>query len=158
MSESKKVLPTPMHLLHALSLVVLVQLERACSKALVESEAFADKLDKECERAQKKLFKSLLHMQDAAVDGKTSVQARLRKRVEALEEKLISLKKRRAHTLQCLANLKRDSEESLVLAEGVRAVLEAAGKALSMRKRRLASPSATAAAGKAAANRARKHL
>jgi hypothetical protein len=156
MSESKKVLPTPMHLLHALSLVALTHLERVCTKALGEAEAIADKLDKECERAQKKLLKSRLHLQDAAFDGKTGVQTRSRKRIEELEEKIISLKKRRAHALQYLANLKRDREESLILAEGVRAVREATGKALSMRQSERASPSVTAAAGKSAANRTRK--
>lgn len=157
MSERKKVLPTPMHLLHALSLGVVAHLESACGKALAETEAIAGKLDKECERAQKKLLRSRLHLQDAAVDGKARTQARARKRVDELEERLFSLKARRAQTLQYLANLKRDSEESLLLAEGVKAVREAAGKALSMRQTRRASPRATAA-GKAAANRARKHL
>jgi len=154
MSERKKVLPTPIHLLHALSLDVVARLERACSKAIAETESMAGKLDKECEKVQEKLLSSRQHLQEATVKGKNRSRARSHQRVDELEQRLYSLKERRAQTWQQLASLKRDTEESLSLLEGVRAVREAAGKILSRRQSRRSAPRVTVAGN--SANRLRQ--
>lgn len=152
MQARKKIVTTPLQLLHELALGVVAHLERACSKALAEAESVAGKLDDQCDKAQLRLFMKRLELQDAVSDGKTRQQARLRKRVDELEERFYSLRDRRAEALQYIASLKHDTEESMTLAEGVREVREAADQALSRRQTRRVSARNTAA-GKLAANR-----
>jgi len=152
MQAKKKIVTTPLQLLHELALGVVAHLERACSKALAEAESVAGKLDDQCDKAQLRLFMKRLELQDAVSDGKTRQQARLRKRVDELEERFYSLRDRREEALQYIASLKHDTEESMTLAEGVREVREAADQALSRRQTRRVSARNTAA-GKLAANR-----
>ena len=134
MQTRKKVLPSPLHLLHELSLGVVEHLESACCKAIAAAETIAGKQDKACMQAQRKLLQARLNLQSVVITGKTRVQARSRKRVAELEEKLFSLKEQRAETLQNLAALRRDAEQSILMAEGVVQVREAARQALRQRK------------------------
>ena len=152
MQTRKKIVTTPLQLLHELALGVVAHLERACSKALAEAESVAAKLDDQCDKAQLRLFMKRLELQDAVSDGKTRQQARLRQRVDELEERFYSLRDRREEALQYIASLKHDSEESMTLAEGVREVREAADQALSRRQTRRVS-ARTTASGKLAENR-----
>lgn len=157
MPEKKKIVTSPLQLLHELALGVLAHLESACSKALAEAESVADKLDDECDKAQLSLLMKRLELHDAVTDGKVKLHARLRKRVHELEERLHSLKDRRAQALQYVVSLKHDTEESMTLAEGLRQVREAADLALSQRQTSRVSTRNTAA-GKLATNRSRQQL
>ena len=134
MPSDIKLLATPLHLLDELSLGLIARMESVCCSAIAEAESIAGKQDKVCAQTQKKLLKARLNLQAAVMAGKTGVQTRARKRVVELEEKLFLLKERRAKALQQLGDLRRDTEQSMIMAEGVKDVREAARKALSRRK------------------------
>jgi len=129
MSASKKPVSTPLHLLHQLSGSLLEHLESACSQALADAEKLLAKLEKQRGKAQEKLHKSRLKLQDAAVAGKNKAQNKAKGAVGELETLLDSLKDRQSQTRLYIVQLKRDAQESLKLATGVGRVREAAGKA-----------------------------
>lgn len=140
MPKTKKPGATSLHLLDKLSQSIVARLETVCSKAIARAESSACKQAKACEQTQKKLLTARLNLQKASMLGKAGLQTRSRKRVEELEEQLVSLKEHQAKTLQYLASLKLDTEESMLLAVGVREVGEAARKALSMREAKQNAP------------------
>lgn len=129
-----KLLATPLHLLDELSLSLVTRLENACCSAIAEAESVVGKQDKACVQTQKKLLRARLNLQAAVMAGKTRGQSRTRQRVAELEEKLFSLKEQRAKALQHLAELRRDTEQSMDMADGVRQVREAARQAVRKRK------------------------
>ena len=71
MSSKKKSLPTPLHLLQELSGGLVSHLENACAKAMAEAEKLLGKLEKERGKAQEKLHKNRVKLQDAAAEGKS---------------------------------------------------------------------------------------
>ena len=150
MSASKKPVSTPLHLLHQLSGSLLEHLESACSQALADAEKLLAKLEKQRGKAQEKLHKSRLKLQDAAVAGKNKAQNKAKGAVGELETLLDSLKDRQSQTRLYIVQLKRDAQESLKLAQGVGKVQEAASKALTSRSAKaapVAAKSATKAPG-----------
>jgi len=142
MSAKKKSVTTPLHLLHQLSASLLEHLENACSQALIDAEKLLAKLEKQRGKAQEKLHKARSKLQDAAVAGKAKAQAKAKDAVAELEELLDALKARQSETRGYIAQLKRDAQESLKLAQGVGKVKEAAGKALDARETKAAVPAA----------------
>lgn len=133
MSANKKPVNTPLHLLQQLSGSLLEHLENACSQALADAEKLLAKLEKQRGKAQEKLHKSRLKLQDAAAAGKAKAQDKAKNAVGELEKVLNSLKDHQTETRAYIAQLKRDAQESLKLAQGVGKVREAAAKALSTR-------------------------
>ena len=119
MSAKKKPISTPLHLLHQLSASLLEHLENACSQALIDAEKLLAKLEKQRGKAQEKLHKARSKLQDAAVAGKAKAQAKAKDAVAELEELLDSLKASQSETRTYIAQLKRDAQESLKLAQGV---------------------------------------
>ena len=153
MSSKKKSLPTPLHLLQELSGGLVAHLENACARAMAEAEAILAKLEKERNKAQEKLHKNRIKMQDAATAGKSKAQAKARKSIAELEDLLDALMDRQAQTLQYISDLKRDAQESMNLAEGVNKVRDAVSNALNMRNAKPVAEAKTAAP-KAAATKA----
>lgn len=145
MSANKKPVNTPLHLLQQLSGSLLEHLENACSQALADAEKLLAKLEKQRGKAQEKLHKSRLKLQDAAAAGKAKAQDKAKNAVGELEKVLNSLKDHQTETRAYIAQLKRDAQESLKLAQGVGKVREAAAKALSTR---VPAKAATKAAAK----------
>ena len=128
MSANKKPVNTPLHLLQQLSGSLLEHLENACSQALADAEKLLAKLEKQRGKAQEKLHKSRLKLQDAAAAGKAKAQDKAKSAVGELEKLLNSLKDHQTETRTYIAQLKRDAQESLKLAQGVGKVREAAAK------------------------------
>ena len=118
-NAKKKSVSTPLHLLQQLSHSLLEHLEDACTRALVEAEQLLAKLEKQRGKAQEKLHKARSKMQDAAVAGKAKAQLKAKEAVEELEQLLDTLKDRQSETRSYIAELKRDAQESLKLAQGV---------------------------------------
>ena len=110
---------------------------------MADAEKLLAKLEKQRGKAQEKLHKSRLKLQDAATAGKAKAQAKAKEGVADLEELLDALKARQTETRTYILELKRDAQESLKLAQGVGRVKEAVGKSLSLRA---AKPAAKAAA------------
>ncbi|WP_038803749.1 AlgP family protein, partial [Pseudomonas nitroreducens] len=161
MSANKKPVTTPLHLLHQLSNSLIEHLEGACKQALVDSEKLLAKLEKQRGKAQEKLHKARAKLQDATKAGKAKAQAKAKSTIADIDGALDVLKTRQTETRAYIANLKRDVQESLKLAQGVTKVKEAAGKSLATRKPAAAAakPVAKAAArpaAKAAAKSAAK--
>nr|WP_279538612.1 AlgP family protein [Pseudomonas brassicae] len=125
MSASKKPVSTPLHLLQQLSGSLLEHLESACSQALADAEKLLAKLEKQRGKAQEKLHKSRLKLQDAAAAGKAKAQGKAKGAVGELETLLDSLKDRQSQTRLYIVQLKRDAQDSLKLAQGVGKVREA---------------------------------
>src|SRR5574343_353574 len=148
MSAKKKSVSTPLHLLHQLTGSLLEHLENACSQALVDAEKLLAKLEKQRGKAQEKLHKARGKLQDAAVAGKAKAQAKAKDAVAELEELLDTLKNRQSETRTYIAQLKRDAQESLKLAQGVGKVKEATSKALDAREAKAAAPVAKPAVEK----------
>jgi chromosome segregation ATPase len=162
MSANKKPVTTPLHLLQQLSHSLIEHLETACKQALVDSEKLHAKLEKQRAKAQDKLHKARTKLQEAGKSGKAKAQAKAKAGIAELEEVLETLKGRQAETRAYIANLKRDVQESLKLAQGVSKVKEAVGKSLATRKPVAAAkpvaakPVVKAAAAKPAAKPAAK--
>ncbi|RFQ34035.1 transcriptional regulator, partial [Pseudomonas sp. ATCC 13867] len=134
MSANKKPVTTPLHLLQQLSHSLIDHLEGACKQALVDAEKLLAKLEKQRGKAQEKLHKARTKLQDATKEGKAKAQAKAKSAIAELDEVLDTLKTRQTETRAYIANLKRDVQESLKLAQGVTKVKEAAGKSLANRK------------------------
>ena len=149
MSAKKNPVSTPLHLLQHLSQSLLEHLENACSEALVDAEKMLAKLEKQRGKGQDLLHKARTKLQDAAVAGKAKAQAKAKDAIEELESLLDGLQERQAETRTYIAQLKRDAQESLKLAQGVGKVKEAAAKALDVRAAKSAAPVAKAAVKKA---------
>lgn len=145
MSAKKNVVSTPLHLLQNLSHSLLEHLESACTGALVDAEKLLAKLEKQRGKGQDLLHTARLKLQDAAVAGKAKSQAKSKVLIADLETLLDGLQERQAETRAYIAELKRDAQESLKLAQGIGKVKEAVTKVLSAR-----STKAAAAAVKAA--------
>ena len=146
MSAKKNPVSTPLHLLQHLSHSLLEHLENACSEALVDAEKMLAKLEKQRGKGQDLLHKARTKLQDAAVAGKAKAQAKAKDAIEELESLLDGLQERQAETRTYIAQLKRDAQESLKLAQGVGKVKDAAAKALDLRT---AKPAAKVAVKKA---------
>lgn len=149
MSAKKNPVSTPLHLLQHLSHSLLEHLENACSEALVDAEKMLAKLEKQRGKGQDLLHKARTKLQDAAVAGKAKAQAKAKDAIAELESLLDGLQERQAETRTYIAQLKRDAQESLKLAQGVGKVKEAAAKALDLRAAKSAAPAAKAAVKKA---------
>ena len=146
MSAKKNPVTTPLHLLQQLSHSLLEHLENACSAALVDAEKMLAKLEKQRGKGQVLLHKARAKLQDAAVAGKSKAQAKAKHAIAELESLLEGLQERQAETRIYIAQLKRDAQESLKLAQGVGKVKDAAAKALDLRT---AKPAAKIAVKKA---------
>ena len=153
-TNNKKSVSTPLHLLQQLSHSLLEHLEKACTQALVDAEELLTKLEKQRVKAQEKLHDARSKLQDAAKAGKAKAQEKAKAAAAELEELLAALKTRQAETRSYIAQLKRDAQESLKLAQGVGKVREAAAKALDSRA--VAKPAAKPAAKTAAKPAAKK--
>ena len=118
-TNNKKSVSTPLHLLQQLSHSLLEHLEKACTQALVDAEELLTKLEKQRVKAQEKLHDARSKLQDAAKAGKAKAQEKAKAAAAELEELLAALKTRQAETRSYIAQLKRDAQESLKLAQGV---------------------------------------
>ena len=163
MSAKKNVVSTPLHLLHNLSDSLLEHLENACTGALVDAEKLLAKLEKQRGKGQDLLHTARVKLQDAAVAGKAKSQAKSKVLIADLEALLDGLQERQAETRAYIAELKRDAQESLKLAQGIGKVKEAVSKVLSARSTKAAAvvaktvvKTATKPAVKAAAKPAAK--
>ncbi|MDP3848565.1 MAG: AlgP family protein [Pseudomonas sp.] len=151
MSAKKNAVTTPLHLLQNLSHSLLEHLENACAGALVDAEKLLAKLEKQRGKGQDLLHTARVKLQDAAVAGKAKSQAKSKLLIADLEALLDGLQERQAETRAYIAELKRDAQESLKLAQGIGKVKEAVSKVLSAR-----SAKATAVAVKSVAKSAAK--
>ena len=154
MSAKKNPVTTPLHLLQQLSHSLLEHLENACSEALVDAEKMLAKLERQRGKGQDLLHKARTKLQDAAVAGKAKAQAKAKDAIEELESLLDGLQERQAETRAYIAQLKRDAQESLKLAQGVGKVKEAAAKAIDLRAAKPAAPAVKTAVKKAPAAKA----
>ena len=127
MPAKKKSVTTPLHLLQQLSHSLIEHLDKACSQAIKDAEGALAKLQKQRGKAQDKLTKARAKLDEAGSTGKPKAQTKARTRLGELEESLTLLQTRQSETLNYLAELKRDAEHSLKLAQGVGKVKEAAG-------------------------------
>ncbi len=130
MPAKKKSVTTPLHLLQQLSHSLIEHLDKACSQAIKDAESALAKLQKQRGKAQDKLTKARAKLDEAGSTGKTKAQTKARSRLGELEESLALLQSRQSETLTYLADLKRDAEQSLKLAQGIRKVADDADKAL----------------------------
>jgi len=146
MSAKKNVVSTPLHLLQNLSHSLLEHLETACTGALVDAEKLLAKLEKQRGKGQDLLHTARVKLQDAAVAGKAKSQAKSKVLIADLEALLDGLQERQAETRAYIAELKRDAQESLKLAQGIGKVKEAVTKVLSARSTKAAVVVAKAAA------------
>ena len=138
MSAKKNVVSTPLHLLQNLSHSLLEHLETACTGALVDAEKLLAKLEKQRGKGQDLLHTARVKLQDAAVAGKVKSQAKSKVLIADLEALLDGLQERQAETRAYIAELKRDAQESLKLAQGIGKVKEAVTKVLSARSTKAA--------------------
>lgn len=133
MSAKKNAVTTPLHLLQNLSHSLLEHLENACTGALVDAEKLLAKLEKQRGKGQDLLHTARVKLQDAAVAGKAKSQAKSKLVIADLEALLDGLQERQAETRAYIAELKRDAQESLKLAQGIGKVKEAVSKVLNAR-------------------------
>ena len=150
MSAKKNVITTPLHLLQNLSHSLLEHLETACAGALIDAEKLLAKLEKQRGKGQDLLHTARVKLQDAAVAGKAKSQAKSKVLIADLEALLDGLQERQAETRAYIAELKRDAQESLKLAQGIGKVKEAVTKVLVARSTKAAKPAAKAPAKPAA--------
>ncbi|MBP8185255.1 MAG: AlgP family protein [Pseudomonas sp.] len=146
MSAKKNVVSTPLHLLQNLSDSLLEHLETACTGALIDAEKLLAKLEKQRGKGQDLLHTARVKLQDAAVAGKAKSQAKSKVLIADLEALLDGLQERQAETRAYIAELKRDAQESLKLAQGIGKVKEAVTKVLSARSTKAAAVVAKAVA------------
>jgi hypothetical protein len=152
--NSKKAVPTPLHLLQQLSHSLLEHLDNACTQALADAEKLLAKLEKQRGKAQDKLHAAHSKLQLAATAGKAKAQSRAQQGIEELEGLLSALEARQAETRLYIVQLKKDAQQSLKLAQGVEKVKEAVDKALEARP--APSPATTKAAAKPTVSRVLK--
>lgn len=150
MPAKKKSVTTPLHLLQQLSHSLIEHLDKACSQAIKDAEGALAKLQKQRGKAQDKLTKARVKLDEAGSTGKPKAQTKARARLGELEESLTLLQTRQSETLNYLAELKRDAEHSLKLAQGIRQVADAADQALQGRQQPTKPAAARPAAGKSA--------
>ncbi len=93
-------------------------LEKACGAAQKEAEALLAKLEKQRGKTQEKLVRARAKLDEAGNAGKAKAQARARSRIAELDDMFAVLQARQSETLNYLAELKRDAEQSLKLAQG----------------------------------------
>lgn len=144
MPAKKTSVTTPLDLLQQLSHSLVAHLEKACSDAQKEAEILLAKLEKQRGKTQEKLIKARANLDDAGNAGKSKAQTRARSKLAELDDMLALLQARQSETLNYLAELKRDAEQSLSLAQGVTQVEKAAAQALSSRGKPASSRAATA--------------
>lgn len=133
MSTKKNAVTTPLHLLQNLSHSLLEHLENACTGALIDAEKLLAKLEKQRGKGQDLLHTARVKLQDASVAGKAKSQAKSKLLIADLEALLDGLQERQAETRAYIAQLKRDAQESLKLAQGIGKVKEAVTKVLTAR-------------------------
>ncbi|MBX9754142.1 MAG: AlgP family protein [Pseudomonadaceae bacterium] len=150
MSAKKNAVTTPLHLLQNLSHSLLEHLENACTGALVDAEKLLAKLEKQRGKGQDLLHTARVKLQDAAVAGKAKSQAKSKLVIADLEALLDGLQERQAETRAYIAELKRDAQESLKLAQGIGKVKEAVSKVLNARLAKTAAVAIKPAAKPAA--------
>ena len=159
MPAKKNAVTTPLHLLQQLSQSLVSHLEKACNEALKDAEMTLAKLEKQRGRTQEKIIKARAKLDDAGSAGKSKVQTKARAKLAELDDMLAVLQARQSDTLSYLAELKRDAEQSLKLAQGITQVENAAAQALAARgkpaagaanRRKPASSTARAPANKPA--------
>ncbi|MFZ3185034.1 MAG: AlgP family protein [Pseudomonas sp.] len=139
MSAKKNAVTTPLHLLQNLSHSLLEHLENACTGALIDAEKLLAKLEKQRGKGQDLLHTARVKLQDAAIAGKAKSQAKSKLVIADLEALLDGLQERQAETRAYIAELKRDAQESLKLAQGIGKVKEAVTKVLSARSAKTAA-------------------
>lgn len=149
MPAKKNAVTTPLHLLQQLSKSLVVHLEKACTDAQKDAELLLAKLEKQRGRTQEKLIKARVKLDEAGNAGKSKAQSKARSKLAELDDMLALLQARQSETLSYLADLRRDAEQSLNLAQGVTQVEKAASQALASRSK--ASPSRSASAQRKAA-------
>lgn len=145
MPAKKKSVTTPLHLLEQLTRSLVEHLQKACDEAQKEPELLLAKLEKQRGKIQEKRVKARAKLDEAGNAGKTKAQAKARSKLAELDDMLALLQARQSETLTYLAELKRDAEKSLTLAQGVTKVGQAAAQALVARDK-AAAPSAKAPA------------
>jgi hypothetical protein len=133
MSAKKNTVTTPLHLLQNLSHSLLEHLENACTGALVDAEKLLAKLEKQRGKGQDLLHRARAKLQDSAVAGKVKAQVKAKDLISDLEGLLDGLQERQTETRAYIAQLKRDAQESLKLAQGIGKVKEAVTKVLDAR-------------------------
>ncbi|MGE4404816.1 AlgP family protein [Pseudomonas sp.] len=144
MPAKKKSVTTPLHLLQQLSHSLIDHLDKACTQARKEAEDSLAKLQKQRGKVQDKLLKARAKLDDAGSAGKLKAQAKARARIDELEASLALLQTRQSETLTYVSELKRDTEQSLKLAQGIRQVADAADQALQARNQPAASKASAA--------------
>ncbi|MCQ4312502.1 AlgP family protein [Pseudomonas stutzeri] len=144
MPTKKNSVTTPLDLLQQLSRSLVEHLETACNEAQKDTETLLAKLEKQCEKAQEKLTKARVKLDDAGGAGKSKEKTKARAKLVELEGMLALLQARQGETLSYLSELKRDVEQSLNLAQGVTQVEKAAAQALASRGKQAPSPTAKA--------------
>lgn len=144
MPAKKPSVITPLHLLQQLSSSLVEHLQKACSEAQQDAEMLLAKLEKQRGRTQEKIIKARAKLDEAGNAGKSKLQTKARSRLAELDDMLAVLQTRQSETLSYLAELKRDAEQSMQLAQGITKVEQAAAQALSARAKPTASRAATA--------------
>lgn len=170
MPAKNKSVTTPLHLLEQLSYSLVEHLQKACEDAQKEPELLLAKLEKQRTKTQEKLVKARAKLDEVGAAGKAKAQAKVRSKLAELDDMLALLQARQSETLSYLAELKRDAEKSLTLAQGVTKVGQAAAQAVAARDKasvptskaparrstRATKPGTTASSGPAATTRAVK--
>lgn len=133
MPAKKNPVSTPLHLLQQLSHSLVVHLQKACSEAQRDAEILLAQLEKQRGKTQEKIVKARAKLDDAGNAGKSKAQTKARAKLAELDDVLAVLQARQSETLSYLAELKRDAERSLKLAQGVTQVEKAAAQALASR-------------------------
>lgn len=143
MTAKKNPVPTPLHLLQQLSHSLVAHLQKACDDAQKDAQILLAKLEKQRGKTQEKLIKARAKLDDAGNTGKSKAQTKARSKLTELDDMLAVLQSRQSETLSYLAELKRDAEQSLNLAQGVTQVEKAAAQALASREKSAPSRAAT---------------
>lgn len=130
MPAKKKTVSSPLQLLEQLSRSLVEHLEKACADAQKEAQGLLAKLEKQRGKARDKLVRAQAKLDDADAAGKTKTQSKRRARIDELENAVALLDARQREILTYLADLHRDSSQSLKLAEGIRRVEQAAAQAV----------------------------
>ncbi|WP_376748956.1 AlgP family protein [Stutzerimonas nitrititolerans] len=128
MPAKKKTVSSPLHLLQQLSRSLVEHLEKACADAQKEAHGLLAKLEKQRGKTRDKLVRARAKLDEAGAAGKSKAQGKARARIDELDEALALLDVRQRETLAYLADLERDTQQSLKLAEGIRRVEEAAAQ------------------------------
>lgn len=143
MPAKKKTVSSPLHLLQQLSRSLVEHLEKACADAQKETHGLLAKLEKQRGKTRDKLVRARAKLDEAGAAGKSKTQGKARARIDELDEALALLDVRQRETLAYLADLERDTQQSLKLAEGIRRVEEAAAQTVTApaRSASVAAPS-----------------